>query len=392
MLFDIITYLPMFITLFWAIILISTRGKEGKSKIVLGIFMSVSFLLYLSHAVYFHKIESTYIFFDPIYTFATLAVYPIYYWYIKKLTSNDSYEFNNLNLLLPALTLSILSAITYSLMDSGERSHFAHQYLFDNGNIDLPSTLIKIQTYIHIATRVCFYIITIFVFFCSKKVIRAHNERLANYFSNINSQTIHWVNLTLTIMLSISIASLTLNTLGRTFFLESKYTLAIPSFIFSLIYFFIGYLGYKHKNNVENLHLSDLTQAKHKVIADRNSDKLLSNLISQFKNHKVYHDHELKITDLAALLNTNRTYISTLINQEFACSFNEYVNRYRIQEAKDLISKYPEMSLEKIALRVGYGSLSTFFRTFKIQEGKTPNHYKQEVLSKENSMVKKQEA
>ncbi|MDA3852955.1 MAG: helix-turn-helix domain-containing protein [Bacteroidales bacterium] len=376
MLYDIITYLPMFITLFWAIVLLATRGKEGRAKMMFGVFMSVSFLLYLSHAIYFQKVEEIYFFIDPIYTFATLAVYPLFYWYIRQLTTDKVYDFTKLYLLIPAVALSSLTAILYALMESGERSEYTHQFLFGNGVIEQPSTLIKAQTYTYITARISFVIIIIYVYFTGRPIVTKYNKKIANYFSNLNQKTIHWVNRMLNAFIFVSLASITLNTLGRSYFVDSSYLLGIPSFIFSLLFFFLGYLGYHQKYDISNLYMKDIGSSKTTTTIVNNTKKLLTGLSTQFDINKIYQQHELKITDLASLMNTNRTYLSNLINQEFSCSFNEYVNSYRVAEAKKLIKLLPDESLEEIAIKVGYGSLSTFIRTFKLQEGVTPNHFK----------------
>lgn len=376
MLYDLIIYTPMFTALFWSIVLLTTRGREGRAKMIFGIFMFVSFLLYLSHAVYFQEVERAYLFIDPIYTFATLSVYPLYYWYIRQLTVDRAINFNHLNLLIPATLLSGLTAIFYALMDSGERSHYIHQFIFGNGVIDLPSTLIWAQVYTYIVARFTFVIIIFYVFFKGRPSVKKYNQRIANHFSNLSKKTIHWVNKMLYLFIATSILSITLNFLGRSFFLDSPYLLAIPSVIFTSLYFSIGFLAYHQKYDISNVNMPAVETSNTNDIEPKGNNKLLKSLIIEFEENKVYRQQELKITELAALMNTNRTYISNLINQEFKCSFNEYVNRFRIEEAKQLIVANNEEPMEQIAIKVGYGSLSTFFRTFKIQEGMTPSHFK----------------
>lgn len=80
------------------------------------------------------------------------------------------------------------------------------------------------------------------------------------------------------------------------------------------------------------------------------------------------------------LLKTNRTYISNVINNEFKTSFSDFVNKYRIDEAKELMveKKSSKYTLEYISEMVGFGSLHTFIRVFKKMEGKTPSIFKKE--------------
>lgn len=376
MLYDLITYLPMFITLFWVMILLTTREKQRKAKVIFALFMIVAFIMYLSHAIYFQGIEEAYLYIDPVYTFMTLAIYPLYFWYIQQLTTDKEYNFKHLYLLLPALILSLLTALIYILMEDGERSQYIHQFLFGHGTIDDPSFLIQAQTYTYRLTRIISVILILYVFFRGRPTVVRYNKKLAEYYSNLTNKSIHWVNRILNASIVIYLLSIGLHIIGRPFFFGSPKLLLIPSLIFSIILFSIGYLGHYQKFDISNLDMPDLEENKSHRTLNKNVEQLLEKFIEQFDKNKIYHQNELKITDLASSLNTNRTYISNLINQYFECSFNEYVNRYRITEAKELINTSPEKSLEDIAVSVGYNSLSTFSRTFKQQEDIAPSHYR----------------
>lgn len=75
----------------------------------------------------------------------------------------------------------------------------------------------------------------------------------------------------------------------------------------------------------------------------------------------------------AAHLYTNRTYLSILINSQFGVPFRDYINRLRIECAKELIRSQRSSHLEDIALASGFSSGSQFSRKFKEIEGVTPN-------------------
>ena len=49
---------------------------------------------------------------------------------------------------------------------------------------------------------------------------------------------------------------------------------------------------------------------------------------------KPYLNPDLRLMDLREVLPMNRTYLSQFIHDEFDCSFFQFVNRYRIEEAK----------------------------------------------------------
>lgn len=91
-----------------------------------------------------------------------------------------------------------------------------------------------------------------------------------------------------------------------------------------------------------------------------------------------YRDSTLTLQKLAQLLGTNRQYLSNYINRERNMTFYEYINDFRLEEAKVILeSKNSEsqQSLEDIAVMAGFNSYSTFLRSFKSKYGKTPSKY-----------------
>jgi YesN/AraC family two-component response regulator len=171
--------------------------------------------------------------------------------------------------------------------------------------------------------------------------------------------------------------SISFNLVGRSFFLDVPYLLIIPSLVFSGLLFFIGFQGYMQNHTVYDLQLDELQSAN--IVAKKESTEILKEkLIELFLNEEVYKNPELKITQVSEMLSTNRTYISKLINTEFSCTFSEFVNRYRVEEAKQLLDKETSKgySLDYIAEKSGFGSMVNFMRVFREIEGITPGRYR----------------
>ena len=94
-----------------------------------------------------------------------------------------------------------------------------------------------------------------------------------------------------------------------------------------------------------------------------------------FDEEKIFLNPRLTISLLAERLGTNRTYLSAYINQRLNVSFFEYVNRYRIDYAKRLLSSQ-EYKVEVVSSMCGFNSLSAFRRTFTAETGMTPGQYR----------------
>ena len=77
---------------------------------------------------------------------------------------------------------------------------------------------------------------------------------------------------------------------------------------------------------------------------------------------------------LCAMIDTNQTYLSNVVNRYFDCNLKELVNNYRIEYAKELLN-VGIYSLDEIPKRCGFASRSPFYATFKKMVGMTPLKY-----------------
>ena len=92
------------------------------------------------------------------------------------------------------------------------------------------------------------------------------------------------------------------------------------------------------------------------------------------EKEKVYLDKELNLNKLAALLNTNQTYLSNMLNNVYGLNFNDYLNKQRVDEACRLVilNTLNLQSFDQIALQSGFNSKSTFYASFRKFTGMSP--------------------
>ncbi len=109
---------------------------------------------------------------------------------------------------------------------------------------------------------------------------------------------------------------------------------------------------------------------------DSTNDELMRRICLLMEEQKLYLNSELKLNDVADALNTNRNLISSCINSQQGISFSQFVNGYRVEYAKDLIRRKPDMKISEVWMQSGFSTETSFFRTFKAVTGMTPTEWK----------------
>jgi AraC-like DNA-binding protein len=99
------------------------------------------------------------------------------------------------------------------------------------------------------------------------------------------------------------------------------------------------------------------------------------------ETEKPYLHADFQLMDLRAVLPMNRTYLSQLINSTYGCTFFQYVNRYRIEEAKRLMQENPDMKMTEIATLSGFSSPNVFSRVFSRETGVSPKEWSKKIHS-----------
>lgn len=147
---------------------------------------------------------------------------------------------------------------------------------------------------------------------------------------------------------------------------------AVPYVIGPIVYSFTIYLlSYK----AFQLKATDLDGAMFKL----NDDSVLFDEINTLIVHnKLYLEADVSLSKLSKNLGKSTQLISSVINQYSRRNFNDFVNYYRIQDAKKLLSSRisEKYTISSIAFDMGFSSLSSFNSAFKKFEGTTPSSYR----------------
>ncbi|MBO7067808.1 MAG: helix-turn-helix domain-containing protein [Bacteroidaceae bacterium] len=123
-------------------------------------------------------------------------------------------------------------------------------------------------------------------------------------------------------------------------------------------------------------HNNQLEMEESEPAAEKDDAHLWQRICQLMEEEKPYLDSNFRVTDAARQLGVNRSRLSACINAQAGCTFNQYINRYRVEYAKELMFNKPDIKMTTICTEVGFNNETSFFRAFKAQTGKTPREWR----------------
>lgn len=121
---------------------------------------------------------------------------------------------------------------------------------------------------------------------------------------------------------------------------------------------------------------------KIKVIEDVELERLKRRLLQIMEIEKPYQNSELNLVKLAEQMNLSTHQLSYLINNAFEENFFNFINRYRVSKAKELLKNpdYEHFNVLVIAYESGFNSKTSFNNTFKKMTNYTPTEYRKSQI------------
>ena len=370
----IITSLPMLVCLFWSVRLwIDWREQRSMAKWRLLVFSVVTTVLYAGHFAYFNSMEAILPYTETLYSMANLAVFPLYYLYLLEVTEEKWNHHWQVTLLMPSLLIGMMIGGCYAFVNDADRPH-----------------LIFIA---RMVAKFIFAIQVVIVLLKGYKKVKKFDEIVENCYSDIENRTLRNTQIIIIFLVITSIISFLANVIGKEAFVDSLALVSIPCVVFSVILFMLLRAGHIQNFTIHEL----MEEAAETVVTDNgnntdimretaettptevNADRIrqISAEIEEvMRREKPFLQPDLRVSDLARLLLTNRDYISKAIRLDKGMSFNEYVNRLRIEHAITLMKNNPQIPVLELSIKSGYTSQASFFRNFKQFTGTSPKQFK----------------
>jgi ligand-binding sensor domain-containing protein/AraC-like DNA-binding protein len=121
---------------------------------------------------------------------------------------------------------------------------------------------------------------------------------------------------------------------------------------------------------------------KHSSLNPIFAEECIKKLTHLMEVEKIYRDESLSLQSLAEELSVTHHQLSQMLNEKLNKSFSDFINTYRVEEAKKLLRdpKWADRKVISIAFEVGYNTKAAFYNVFKKYTNMTPSQYRQEVI------------
>ena len=224
-----------------------------------------------------------------------------------------------------------------------------------------------------------FYMIACFV------VIINYRKEIRNYYSSVEKLNLSWMLYVVGaffIMWMVDLSSFVfadLNFLGPAGESYLTFVSLMINFVFAILIFYKAiqhpeiFTGIDEEEKRQKYEQSRLTEAEKK--------EYLQKLEDYFISEKPYLKSELTISEVAKNLDVSAKYLSQVINESLGKNFYDFINSYRIDEAKKQLNKTNDSkkTVLEVLYESGFNSKSAFNNAFKRQTGYTPTQYRKQA-------------
>lgn len=158
-----------------------------------------------------------------------------------------------------------------------------------------------------------------------------------------------------------------------------------------------GFVYYRNKNkyykrivrqyrenimlNRQNEELERRQLYSHSSLSKSKGEELYGCVKSMMDEKRVYRDNSLTADKLATMLQTNRTYLSQVINEYSGMNFSRYINHLRIKDAIETLSEPGnQIMMKALAADVGFKTVAAFSKAFSEETGVSPSVFRKKSM------------
>lgn len=336
-------------------------------------------LIFTAHFLYFVPLPNVYVFFDIPLQIIGSIIFPLYHIYFRLLTVDEKFSLRkHSRYIIFPLFVGLLYSVAVMLTPLSDYKVWLYQLPDIHANA--PLKFLSIMRY---AIKITFFSTLVISMISNYRLIKKYGHKAEQFYSDMrdaeqkNAKRIYYS------FLFIGIVSLVIILIGRFLIVPHDYLIYAGWIMFTILIFIIGDSGIKQKMvnpSLEKVHSKEMPVEQSPLLSLRDSSELLEKITNEFIYNKLHLNSELTILDLCRTIGSNRTYISTVINQSFNLNFCSFVNSYRIEELRYILHAHPEYTNEELAELCGFGSVNSMKRALMSRSGETLKDFKRSTI------------
>lgn len=331
---------PFVVCICWFVTFALHFKRNDSAKRVLTVFLGTCVVLYLCHAFYFNGMLPMCA--ESLWALCSLSVYPLYFIYITHLTCRPLSNVKTIYCVLPGIMVALAM-----LLFPGDEADTARKVL----------NTVQIFAVMHFGYR----------------RLQAFDKEIADVYADTEGRDTSAVKHLLVAFVATSLLSAVANAIGKQNVAASEW-LVVILVPFGILLYALSFIGYTRDFSLEQFAKDtvepDVSVDEAAVAEPDNSE--LSQAIARLMEEKYYLKKNLKITDLSREVGSCRTYVSNYINGTYNCSFSDYINKLRVDYAKQLLQSNRDMKISIVSEAAGFSSEQSFYRNFKKFTNMTP--------------------
>ena len=367
---------------FLAFILFSNKQGNPLANRLLGAFLLAFALTLSEYVLHWTQYLAWFSWADTFYIPLIFVFGPLLYLYFKALHPEDGVRRRDALHFLPAL-LILANRLPYYLTSPALKAAFRAGDQAAAGPIHWPIVpMFPVQDYIFIFHLLA-YAALIFWY-----LRRSGFWRPAGLDDDKAIIRRNWSRILLWLYIGFVLGNVSYYALIRTpfFSIEWDYGISLAMTVFIYV---VGYLGYRQPEAFAGELWPQAFLApkyQNSSLTPSASRSLLDRVREYVEQEKPYLDNELRLSGLADQLDVSIHHLSQVINEQLGKSFSDFINEYRVEEAKRLLAnpRYKERYVISIAYEAGFNNKTSFNKAFKAHTGLSPSQYRKKKLAKEH--------
>jgi AraC-like DNA-binding protein len=212
-------------------------------------------------------------------------------------------------------------------------------------------------------------------------MLRRYREELHQHYANLEGRTRGWLLWVISGFVLLASWKLAVHLIGESIPGWLANSLGITSnyltfvFVMSLVI-----ISVRYAHLFAGLTVSTSDDSASHTLQDENIERIRQVM----EQEQFYLESDVTLEALAKRVSLPERTASRILNQHFGMNFFEFINSYRVEQTKRLLTseQYADWTIMEVLLESGFTSKSTFNAIFKKQVDMTPSQYRKRSTQK----------